>query len=230
MNVSDLLTKALIIVFVLSFATISVYYFYSSNYYIIYHKSPQFNKQDILNYLARTIYSAYFNNLYEFSVLVNLGNSTLYLDNLLNTSLTCETRFQYMQIPLSYIIIGFASNFSAISNVLVSNKTVYLINGDFLIPLVFYNINVTKLPNNRTLYYIQVIYLTSNSSYLIQNENEITFDFIKKVAQVTWIILDNDILVCKINNNVVFNLIIFKGDVVQFSFTKIEINILKATV
>jgi hypothetical protein len=135
-----------------------------------------------------------------------------------------------MQIPLSYIIIGFASNFSAISNVLVSNKTVYLINGDFLIPLVFYNINVTKLPNNRTLYYIQVIYLTSNSSYLIQNENEITFDFIKKVAQVTWIILDNDILVCKINNNVVFNIIIFKGDVVQFSFTKIEINILKATV
>lgn len=225
MNISDLLTKALIIIFVISFVSFSMYYFYSTNYHTISYKTPQQNKLDVLNNLAKIISSAYFGNAYEYSVLVNIGSNYLYVYKILNANLEIQTDMQYMIIPISFISLGFSKNLSTQVSEFASDNITYILKDNSIMPLIFYNLNYTKTYNNKNEYFLQIIYLTSNSSYVISNENEITFEFIKKTAQITWIMLNNETLVCRVNNYTIFQQSMAKGDIVTINLIKITLSI-----
>jgi len=227
-NVSDTIVKALLIIFVISFSSIIGFYLYNSNYKIFSNREPVLNNYEILEFIQHIINDTYNNKIIFNKVILNIGNSFLYFTNIYNLSLKFVLRQQSIIIPIKIYQLGLTDKVfkSLYLPNLTSTKIYYLDFQDIIVPIIFYQINSSKIMKNRNEYYIQVIYLEINSSQKLIGEKEIAFQVYKKTAQAMWFALYNETLYYMLNNYTIASIYLNKGDIVQFSFIKFDLNIL----
>lgn len=220
MNISIPLIKAMSVVSILILVSYLTLNFFSSNKNLYESKVMEIEEQELINILREILVDTYYERNQEEIKIVNLGNKELRLTIIpANFSITLSR--EKLEWEINFIVICLNNPCFAHDNDLYSlDKKVVKEKTSSLIPTLNILVNVTVI-NGIKIYNFFLKHLTTYSSLLLKNQNNIKIETKKIHEKIIRTTLDNITISFAINKKEIYTYPIENNSLVILNLTKI---------